>query len=724
MFDLEGVEHFPIMEKIVDIITLKTQSHIPELYRVLVVYYFATLAGMMRTNVSSKDRGCVPINVYALNLATSGTGKGASMGIMENEIISKFRTNFTNYTLPTLIKDNILLLAQERAIIAGTSVEIESKIIEKEYNGMGPMCFSFDGGSAPAIKQLRSKLIIAGAGALNMEIDEIGSHLLEKGDALNTFLELYDVGMVKQKLTKNSKENSRDSEILGRIPANCLLFGTQARLLDGDKIEDSLFSWFDTGFARRLIVSYITEANLLDTETPEEIYNKLIDPKIKEYLEEISNYLGDLADISNFNVTRKLSKEVSIKLIEYKKYCTLEAKSLGNYDEIRKTELLHRYFKVFKISGLFAFIDDSHIVTMQHLMSAVLLVEESGRSFIKLLNRERHYVKLANYICDTKRELTQVDIAEDLPFYKGSETAKREMMNMAMSYSYKNNMIIQKNYDNGIEFFTGSKLLETDLDKIIISYSEHGAYDYTNDLISFNDNLPILVQTHPLHWISHHLVGDAGEGHRKKVNIIPSFNIIVIDVDGECQLATAQLLLKQYKWLAYTTKSHTDKVNRYRIIFPINFILSLDDTEFKDLMNNIYEWLPFTVDADTNQREKKWLSNPMTPDGELLFNEGELLDVLPFIPKTVKNEERIKKINTQSSMDNLERWFVNNTGNGNRSNQLIKFGFLLVDAGYSYEECQQKIFSFNNKIANKIEKEEIESTIFISVGKAINKRDE
>ena len=91
-------------------------------------------------------------------------------------------------------------------------------------------------------------------------------------------------------------------------------------------------------------------------------------------------------------------------------------------------------------------------VTKEHLHSAIKLVEESGVAFQQMLKREKPYVKLAKYIADVNTEVTQVDLVEQLPFYKGSEAQKRDLLNLAIAYGYKNNIIIKKSYVDNIEF--------------------------------------------------------------------------------------------------------------------------------------------------------------------------------------------------------------------------------------------------------------------------------
>jgi hypothetical protein len=151
---------------------------------------------------------------------------------------------------------------------------------------------------------------------------------------------------------------------------------------------------------------------------------------------------------------------------------------------------------------------------------------------------------------------------------------------------------------------------------------------------------------------------------------------------------------------------------------PINYQLEMDAKDYKEFMANIYEWLPFEVDTTTNQRARKWMSH----NGHFEYNEGEVLDALPFIPKTSKNEERKGLMNSQQSMDNLERWVINNIGDGNRNNLLLRYAMILLDGGFDFEAIRTKVMSLNEKIADKLEEAEIMATILTTVMKAIVKR--
>ena len=712
MKPFDQMEYNPHSERLVEILANKTRMNTLFL-RVLVGYYFAMIASQMRASIATHDSGAIPVSMYALNLSPSGTGKGVSTGFMENQVIKLFRERFLNETFPLLAEINLPKLAHKRAVRKGVDPDDELTKVQKEFDSLGNLAFSFDSGTPAAVKQMRHKLLMADAGSVNLQIDEIGANLVGNLEVLTTFLELYDVGTIKQKLTKNTAENVRSEEIIGRTPTNMLLFGAPSKLLNGGKTEEELYAMLETGYARRCFFGYNRAGQKQKKLTPEEIYQQMTNQADNQFVIQFADHLENLADIANVNRQIQISKETTLKYIEYRLMCESLADALPEHEEIKKAEITHRYFKALKLAGAYAFVDNSPELTEEHLYQAIKLAEESGAAFNQLLTRDRNYVKLAKYIATCKSDVTQADLVEDLPFYRGAAAQKAEMLTLATAYGYKNNIIIKKLFSDGIEFLRGETLKESDINKLTVAYSTDIATGYRNEYAPF-DKLHKLTQAPGIHWINHHLI----DGHRHEESCLPGFNLIVVDVDGGVNLSTVRMLLKNYTYLLYTTKRHTDEENRFRIIFPTNFTLELDAKDYKEFMANVYEWLPFEVDTQTNQRARKWLSH----DGHYEYNEGEILDVLPFIPKTSKNEERKAQLTNQQQMDNLERWILNNSGDGNRNNMLLRYAMILLDAGFGFEDIRNRVVQLNNKMPDKLDEIEIMSTVMITVGKQLSSR--
>lgn len=628
---------------------------------------------------------------------------------MEDSVIAGFREKFLQETFEVVAEDTIAKLSLKRAVKTNADPDQELEKTRREFASLGPLVFSFDSGTTPAVKQMRYKLLMAGAGSINLEIDEVGANLLGNSEVLTAFLELFD-GKIKPKLTKNTTDNTRGEDLDGRTPTNMMLFGTPTDLLDGSKTEDEFFSMLKTGYARRCFFG-ISESNTKNLEiTAAELYDLLTDKVKNTTLETIADSFTDLADIGYFNRCLTVSKDVTIELLEYKISCEKRAATLGEHEEILRTEIAHRYFKALKLAGAYAFVDGSHSLTEQHLHNAIKLAEDSGRAFERILRREPAYVKLAKYISTIGIEVTHADLFEALPFYKGSQATRNELLHLATAYGYKNNIVIKKSFINNIEILRGESLQVTNLEELVLSHSADVAFNYTPVKGKWSQ-FEKLTQLPNHNWCVHQFADE----HRQDSSVIDGFNLVVLDVDNGTTLVEAMKLLEGYCAHFHTTKRHGINGDRFRIVLPMSHVLKLDEKDYKEFMNNIYEWLPFDVDKSTLDRPRKW----STHTGTFHTVDGELLDILPFIPKTEKNETMKKQILSLQSLNNLERWFAIRMQEGSRNNQLIKYALCLTERGQDYGQVQDLVLALNSKIPNPLDKEEIYSTIMRSVGKAL-----
>jgi hypothetical protein len=718
MIDLTGVEHHPAITEIVDVLCAKTQNTDRGFFQTEAAFFLGKIAACMRASIVTKDRGEIPVNVYALALATSGYGKGHSIYIVEDDFMKPFKRRFMENTLHVISEKHLWDIASDRALKNGTDQQTEFDAAQKEFRLLGAYPFTFDSGTGPAVKQLRQKLLMAGIGGINLQIDEIGSNLISNTEVLTLFLELFDQGIVKQKLVKNTADNTRNEELDGKTPTNMLLFGTPSKLFDGGQTENEFYSFLETGYARRCIFGYGHQEKKPVDVDPAELYAKLTQAATSGAANKWSMHFHKLADPAMYEWKMLVPDDVAIQLLRYKLACEAAAEKLPEHEEIRKAEMSHRYFKALKLAGAYAFVDASSEVEMEHLMSAILLVEESGAAFQHILTREKPYVKLAKYIADMDVEVTHADLMEALPFYGKSQSQRNELMTLATAWGYKKHIIIKKSFRDNIEFFEGDKLKETDLSEMIVSYGEHWAYDYLAERAPF-DQLHMMTQAEGVHWANHHFKN----GHRAEENVLPGFNMVSIDVDGGVSVDTVHELLKDTKHLIYTTKRHQAPLpdgtgfygDRFRLILPINYELHLDTEEYREFMNSLMEWLPFKTDESANQRAKKWESY----NGFHYYNlEGELLDALNFIPRTSRGEAYRAQTRELQSLDNLERWFAQRMESGNRNNQMIKFALALVDSGMDLHTVGKQVHGFNSKLgALALSTDEIDSTVMVTVAK-------
>lgn len=716
MLDVTDKKHNPTVERIVEIINQRTGNQDKNYFRVVTAHTLMTMASTMRANVLTHDNQLIPVNSYAMALGASGYSKGFSLGILENELTNEFSAKFMDEFLPVLAEIKLLRIAQRRANRNASDPDEELEKVQKEYEGCGEYLFSFSEGTAPALKQMRHKLLMCEAGALNFVMDELGYNLQANADMLKTYLELYDMGLVKEKLIKNSTDNKRNAPIRGKTPANVLMFGVPSAVFDGGKVEDDTFSFLESGYGRRTIFAYGDKAIDHDL-TIDQMYDQMVDQSCHQDLIKLSKQFGKMVCNAHYNQTITMSVEVAKLLLSYKKACNDFAANLPEHETIRAAELQHRHFKCMKYAAGFAWIEGNSEISVDNFWQAVKLVEESGKSFQKILVRERNYEKLAKYLATVSKEVTYVDMMEDLPFFKGATGKLAEMVHLAIAYGHKNHIIIKKSYQDGIEFIQGEALQETNLDKLIFSHSADWTTGFMNQEIPFHklaDLTQIVNPNGDYNWITHHFV----DGHRKTDNMIQGFNMIVIDCDGDISMKEAKALLQEYTYHLHETKRSTSEVNRFRVVLPISHHVKLNDKEFKQFMDNVFAWLPWeTSDRGSNQVAKKWL----THKGTHFSNEAETLDARQFIPNTRKDDERQKSLKDTASLSRLERWFAIRCTEGQRSNEMIKYAYMLADSGMGYPDIEKAVLAMNSKLKDALPTTEIHATILKSVATRCSK---
>ena len=716
-------KYHPFSEKIVDILVRKVNNDNKHFFRILTGYYLSKVASMMRCNIQTDDRDVIPVNTYVLNLMISGTGKGHSTNILEREFVAHFKKEFLNNIFPRKAEEHIQILAQERSqlrINLGQSIlplneeyAIQHDKFQKHFDRLGELAFSFDSGTSPAVKQMREKLLLASAGSMNFELDEVGSNIIANTDVLNTFLELYDIGMIKQKLIKNTIENIRSEELPGNTPTNLMMFGTPTKLLDGGKTEEEFKQFLETGYARRLLYGYTIDNHRTKYASAQERYQQMTDVNLARDIVSIQQTFTNFAK-RPFNPVLQMSEANHVYLIEYQMKCEDLADNFKDHMNIHKAEMAHRHYKALKLAGAYTFADNSTEITQDHLDYAISVVEDSGEAFHTLMRKQGPYERLAHYLADSNQEVTQHELMEELPFYKGSEAQRKDLMTLAMSFGYRNNIIIKKRMLDDIEFFQGETLLETDLSNLTVAISKDMAYNF-----EFHDPKPAFDVLHKLttadgyHYTAHGFVN----GHRKSENVIPGFDLLILDCDGDVSISTAKVLLEDYTFLLSTTKRHTEEMNRFRLILPMSHKLKLTVGEYSKFMMNIFEWLPFPVDEGAKDIARKW----ETYAGHYEYNNGYIIDATKFIPETKRSDETKAQISA-TGIGNIERWFRTHTSKGNRANHLYRYGMVLIDNEYPLGEIVEKMEAFNNSLETPLPEDQFRNSTIKSISKEFQKK--
>lgn len=720
MDNLQDFPHHPVLEELSEVLCVKTGRDAPAFFRILTLYYLGVMASCMRAQVVSPAFKTIPVNCYVTALAPSGFGKGLSTGTLRDDIMIDFRKSFRDFVLPMHAEKNMATLASRFAALSGRTEDHEREKLEKDFASCGEYPFAFDGGSEAALKQIRHLLLMAECGSLNLEIDEIGTNLEKAStvEAMAVYLELYDTGHVNNKIKVNGADSKRTKEIDGFTPANMLLFGTQDKLFDGNVLEKKWYSLLDTGFARRGNFAWADQSSMMSESelTVDEIYDRLTNPVNDGVIEKWRQHFAGLADPSKIGWTIETTEAVDKLLIQYRLRCEAKAKALGNYAGSARYELEHRHSRALKVAGSLAFVDESLILTEDHVKAAIKVVEESGQAFEGMMNQEPAHAKLARYIAASDKEISVSELHQKLPFFKAaSKSDRNEFLTLATSWGYDNHIILKTRWQDKVELHSGEALKEVDLDNLSLSHSHDFAHHYEFVSASFED-LEELAMMPNHNWTNHAFV----DGHRCEDKSIPGFELLVFDIDGTVSLNTCHALMEDYAFMTYTTKRHTAEANRFRLVMPMNFQLKLDGADYRELYHNVRNWLPFEVDETTADRCRKWATYDTAQC--YMHRDGQLLDVLPFIPRTTRNQEREQGIKELGSLDNLERWFNHRISVGNRNNNMRDFALALVDSGMDYNEVEKKVLAFNSRISNGLAAEELQRTVLVTAAKKAQNR--
>jgi len=700
-----------IMELMITHLTAKTRSKNTDMFEVLIAQYFSIVASNMRATVRYLDE-VLPLNMYSLILAPSGTGKNMSVNTL-NDIIGKpFHDKFKMDVFLPCAQQNIVKLASRLAGETGIDDNIVREELIAEMTQGGGTPFTFGSATLPAVRQYHRLGIIGHSGALSCLLDEVGLSINEVKEVLPAFLTLYDKGMLEQKLLKGTTQVKQQIPITGSVPSNLLMFGTQAGLLDSGTTEKEFKIQLANGYARRLVCAYI-DSTTTELLTPEEVYTNALNRIKCSKIEQITQHFTNIASPQMYSKCIVINKPEAIRFLEYEAACAAEANKLSAYREQsgEKAELVNRAYRAVKLAGTFAYIENSPNVTDEHIDLAIAIIDKSSKAFSQIINSKKDWQKLAEYLLDKKEAVTHDELLTDLPFMAGKN--RKDILDLAIAHGYKNNIIIERALEHDIEFISAKQLELTDLSKILVSYSRGITEGFGTYETGF-ENLHKLVASADFHYCNHGFK----DNYRSADNVNTHFNLVIVDVDGTATIEETQLYLKDYKFLLATTKSHTEESHRFRILLPITHKLTLSTEDFKEFMENLFNWLPIMVDESARDIARKWVSHP----GKFIYNEGKLLDATAFIPRTKKAATTKQLYLDNVSLGHLERWCISNS-EGNRNNVLLRYGAALLDSGKPLEEIESKVLAMNKKFPKSLPVDEIQNTVFKTLRTKQMKRD-
>ena len=653
----------------------------------------ATITSSIRaTVVVPTDYKKIPANVYIVAVAGSGLSKSRSLGYVETLFIDEASDN---------IKKQV-----EKAIENLDPFALEE--VTKLSNEGVKLSLIFKSATDSGVSAVRSIMDKFGLYSVNIALDEIGSVILKEFDLLSdTLLNAYDHGKLKPSLRRTTGVSVTENA----IPHNLLMFGSPTLLFEGSAdVEKKFFDLLQAGMTRRSIFSDVT--------TKTNHYSLIIDDEMKGRIKKVSDRMVEVSNMfMNKSVT--LSKEAATFYTEYEKQCKIDSESVSKFDLYNSVYTQNRHWLALKISGIIAMMDLSFTVELEHYMQAVEIVDSSQANMDGIVNRQDKYELLVDWLLEEGTEENEYTLTQKLPFYKDVKN-KKQFLELMKGYAFQKNITLMIQEKQNLTFYSAKGRKKVDLEKpLLFSYSNDMAKDYfDNDEFVWNDLYKVITSDKGLCYSAHCYK----EGHRTKDNAIEGFELLILDIDADVTLDMAKLLFEDYTYLIATTRSHQVEKNgevcdRFRVILPMRDRLELDKDQYSKFYKAMIEDLPITVDTSVNDISRMMFS----ASGSHWYNEGKLFDASKYIPNTQESEVYTKEGNRLAgkNINGIGQYILRNEGNG-RNNSLIKFSLLLMDSGYTHDECKAEVLRLNKQFQNPLAESEVKRTIF----KTIERREE
>lgn len=685
-----------VIEQCKEIILLN-KPDIPEKIVIQAVHYVLSLAASLkRVTLKGLDEDRVPLNYYGITFANSGRGKDLSVSIamkFVEPIIDAYNSRLSD----------LVISHQEQ------NVDMSIPSLENKE------------GTTSGFLQDRNVLDVLKVGSTNIRVEELVS-VLKSSDfeqVLNMLTESWQEGSNASRSFK-----SYMSPKINFVPANCLLYSSPEGFRnEGNKQFQGFVDNLSNGMARRSYVVFDESDVQIEAEPTVEslkVYSENI--KIaKQRSKDMSDYLSNI--ILNCNKTIEFTVEAELVV---KKYEIINKNIVAKSPLMKnavKAEMLSRAYKIRRLAGLYALYDGSIEVSIENVNDAIEWAESLSKDLIIALNAETIAEKIFDYLDKVEKYSSQTDV---MKYYKMTVKDFKENIDEVYTVAYDNGSTMQsKVFDKEAKVIKYNLIKGelTEADQMICSTSNSMSDDFVQQKIGYK-NLPDLVMGK---YGKNYSAGLFLNNKRNKDNYIKRQNLIIFDVDEGMSIEDAKLFLSQYRGFIATTRNHLKEKNgkvleRFRIVLVSKYIFNLDHEEYKHTITNFALLHNLTVDFPVIEPSRLYYSNP---ESEVTHLEGdELIDLRAYIPETKEVEVTKKSIELGEQYDGgeningFDKYFLMQTSQGNRNNNLVKYGFALITKkNLDFESAKAKVLSLNSMLPDPLSESELERTVFKSMSR-------
>lgn len=681
-----------------------------ERLELVALYYGGILANACNYKLYDMETDSISnVNFFGMLFIKSGGGKDYAKNTLE----APFKRIMKN--MPSSI---------EYLATTSTSTFENNVIIPSQYANKAPKDYELSIGSSDIGLYISGLFVSnAGVGSLNVTINEFGDHV-NNAQNINLLKEMYD-GTVMAKMIQGEKDDDVRQNIYG-MPTNMLAYGTPVGIKRDKKKLDSFKSITQSGLYRRSFIYYeeplesVKKAvDIIDISDLEESYFKLV---LAKGIEILPN--GQKARPDNILQVSPEGQEL-INAFEDE---LLDNANANLYDELIPLDET-AYKTVERVAAIISILDLSEEVNKGHVEYAIDLFKRTRSSVHNLFEQTPVFEIIYLRLSMAKEPMMKSDLIKTLGISVKEFQESIEMVDeLAHRYNKKLKSIGSKIVRYMIEDYEVTKL-----NKMIVSVSTkisntpERAVDFAPHEVQFFGEGMTIENLVTSEEVQSFCLGhfdpsaQAPSGHRKKDNFLPGQNMVAWDIDDGLTLEEARDRLKNYTYIIYTTRNHQkakgngEPKDRFRVMMPTKTTYYVSAEQHKTMYENLSKLIDLpTYDVSTRNVSRLWFTNP---EAIVYKNDSEPLDVRCCIGETETAEKilpRLEEIEVDEQdrrISGMMKWFIANTGEGNRNTNVYKFGKFMLDINTPLSDVENKIHYVNQMISDPLPEGEIRTII-------------
>lgn len=570
-------------------------------------------------------------------------------------------------------------------------------------------------GTPEGFQKIMQGMAYAEGFSLNVSHGEIGDIILN-ADMLSRVKEAWDSGVGRGKtIAGGGYFDVKD------IPVNVFLYGTPYSIKSSHTKIEKMKSELINGFGRRSFL-YFSRPKKIEKNDEKGLMSKEEKQELDSLVKELMklNTSSDRVICINKEATELLDKYID----------TLKEEYNNDIQNELKKSIATSFIKIERLACIIALADFAVEVEPKHMQVAIDFNESTKEAIFDISKGYQPHSLIFDYL--STREMSRVELIQEIPVLNSKNFS--DYMSLAKEFAMHTDYIIKEN-NKAIKTYVAEPLLKTDLEKIIVSVALDGksgerAIHFKPMKLPFfgsdKRSIESLTNSDVGSFCFSHFNGtdDAPNGHRKADCFIQGQNCIAIDVDYGLALKDVLILLQDYTYIIYTTKSHQkdDNGDRYRIILPTYKEFFVDAEQHKEVIKNACKLLGIeNSDTSTRNVSRLWFSNM---EAEIYKNVGKMFDITSCIPNTEPNRKMMRALEPldtyelEARVQGVYAWLLDSTDIGNRNSNLFRAGKLLQDLGE--QDIELHITRLNSMMSEPLKDREV-NVIVKSVTKGVLK---